>query len=57
MNEFDFDKCVAENGKVYCTDMEGNVYEMPMPKKIEISDCPACAIKKLLSKNNIRRGL
>jgi hypothetical protein len=54
--EFDFDKCVIENGKVYCTDTEGNIYEMPNLKKIEAGECPPCAIKKLLSKNNIRRA-
>jgi hypothetical protein len=57
MGDFDFDKCVVENGKVYCTDTEGNIYEMPIPKKIEAGECPTCAIMKLLlSKNNIRRA-
>jgi hypothetical protein len=49
MGDFDFVKCVVENEKVYCTDAEGNIYEMPLPKKISVHECPQCAVTKLLA--------
>lgn len=49
MGMFNFVKCVVEKNKVYCTDADGNIYEMPLPKKISVPDCPACVIQKFLA--------
>jgi hypothetical protein len=52
MGVFDFVKYVVEKDKVYCTDMKGNIYEMYLPKKISVPDCPACVIRKFLAQKN-----
>jgi hypothetical protein len=55
MGDFDFVRCVVEDNRVYCTDADGDVYTMPLPEKIPVTECPACVIKKLLAKE-MNRG-
>jgi hypothetical protein len=57
MSEFDFVKCVIEDDRVYCTDAAGDIYEMPLPKKISVHDCPVCVIRKFLSKIDMLTGM
>jgi hypothetical protein len=49
MGNFEFSTCVVELGFVYCLDKEGNIYKMPLPEKVSVSECPECAIKALLA--------
>jgi hypothetical protein len=52
MGVFDFTKYVVKEDKVYCTDAEGDIYEVSFPKKIPVSDCPACVIKMFLAQKD-----
>jgi hypothetical protein len=52
MGVLDFTKFVVAENKVYCTDAEGNIYEMPLPKKIAVPDCPAGVIKTFLAQKD-----
>jgi hypothetical protein len=49
MGDFDFAKSVVENGKVYCTDSTGNIYEMSLPRWVSVQECPQGVITKLLA--------
>jgi hypothetical protein len=51
MSRFNFVKRAVENGTVYCLDAAGDIYEMPLPKKISVNACPASVVKKFLSKD------
>jgi hypothetical protein len=53
MSEFDFVRCVVDNEHVYCTDAEGNVYRIPLPEEIPVSECPQQVLKRLLA---VHRG-
>lgn len=55
MGDFDFDKCTVENDMLYCTDKDGDVYEMPLPKKITVYECSACTLKKLLAARGVNK--
>jgi hypothetical protein len=57
MGVFDFVKCVVEEDRVYCTDAEGNIYEMPLPKKISVPDCPTRVIQKFLAQKDARAAM
>lgn len=49
MGIFNFVKCIIENDKVYCTDADGNIYVMSLPKEISVGDCPPDVIRELLA--------
>jgi hypothetical protein len=50
---FNFVRCAAENGAVYCLDAEGGIWELPLPKRISAYECPATALKSFLSKHSV----